>query len=106
MVLGEVKIWDVALDDAQVAELTGPALRVTEGGQALANGASASMGNANVGGASTSKTFTVTNIGEEVLKISSVGLDNNTDYTLSPSPRAHRPARGEGRFSILHHLPA
>lgn len=95
MVLGEVKIWDVALDDDQVARLTGPELLVTEGSQVIANGASASMGAANIGGESTSKTFTVTNTGEEVLKIASVGLDNNTDYTLSPSPLAKDLRKGE-----------
>jgi hypothetical protein len=95
MILGGVEVYDQALDEGQVQQLLGPRVGVTEGSQAVANGGSAAMDAATVGGASTSKTFTVTNKGEGVLSITGVRIDDTTDFTITPNPVVKDLNKGE-----------
>jgi len=96
MLLDELKVFDEALTDSQVAELHGGPSRieVTEGGNAVANLGTVSMGSATVG-QSVTKTFTITNRGDGVLKVTSVDLDNRNDYSISPPSLARDLAKGE-----------
>jgi hypothetical protein len=89
MILDELKIFNQALDADQVRDLYANAeaqIHVTEGGLAVANGASVSMGSATAGSSGLTKTFTISNTGNAALNIASVSLNNQSDYTISPSP--------------------
>lgn len=87
--IDEMKVFrDQALDANQVQELYNsikPQILVTESGNAQTNGASYNLGSATVGSNGLTKTFTVSNVGTEDLNLSSISIDNGSNYILNPA---------------------
>lgn len=97
MTLDELKVYNVALDPDQVKQVFGgakPQIKVTDGSNVVANAGSVSLGSVTVGDSAT-KTFTILNDGDAPLNITGVGIDNQTDYSISPSPLTRSLKKGE-----------
>lgn len=98
----ELRLYNVALTPEQAAEAYGlappadkPQMVVKESGTTQTSGSSINLGSANVGTDGSTKTFTISNDGLGDLDITSISIENNPSYVLSPASTATVLKKGE-----------